>query len=174
MTCYHILPIDKFSASFRWFTDEAGLLYVKERYTNYKKDNEIVDRWNEFEYKEVEEIPVDFGGMCMIDEPKVHVISNKTKFVVMARHLPYFIGAIQSNEDHCKNKGVCFINSHWWNVCVALETGNALIPLLLDQEKNCEEMVEGIDREFEERLNKINQDKLRIIRIHPPNDKSHQ
>lgn len=156
MKYFFIEPEDKHSISTRWFTDEEGFKAVQYRYQNYNKDpNNIVNRWHEFKYTEVKEVKIDFGGMISLDEPFVNVRDGDVTFKMLATHLEIFIDVLESSEESYRYPNVMAHGMPWWNICLSLDTVKRILPTAKQLLVNCEEMIEGAERDFQNKLNII-------------------
>jgi hypothetical protein len=164
---YLIKPKDKFSYSRRWVVDDDGLVSVKHHYENYLKDpNKPVNRLKDFIYGEVYNINVDFGGMLSLDEPNIGIKDGKSTFKMPVSHLETFIFCLKNSKISTTFIGeVSTIGMQWCNLCFSPETIQRLLPKALTRFKNCEEMIEGAERDFREKIARINSDKLRIISL---------
>ncbi len=169
MKYYFIEPVNQFSPSRRWFTDEHGLEGVKFRYENYGHNpSEYINRWTDFKVTEVKTVKVDFGGMCSLDEPHVRVKDGKNgSFKMMVSHLPIFVACLEDfREDlFLKDMGIGCISMRWWNICLSLETASRILPKAKKLLENCEEMLEGAERDFQLKLEEIQKKGGKIISL---------
>lgn len=173
MKYFYIHPIDKLSHSRRWITDELGLEAIRFRYENYDKDpKNLVNRWNEFVVEETKEVVVDFGGMYCMSEPEVRIKDGDAFYSMQVTQLPMFAASLQKPQLSERYSGAAYIAMWRWNLCLSLETIQRILPLVVELEKNCEEMLEGVEKDWAERIEKINRDggKIVSIRQEPPKD----
>ena len=168
---FHITPIEGMSNSWRWFVDEAGLEYAKNKYQSYEKHGIIKDRWEtEFIYEEVKELPVDFGGLECTTEPRISIKDDGIQYTMKVHHLPYFIEALQwDGDEKYKIAGITSILMKWWRIAIALETGNRVLMKAMELQKNCEEMLEGVNKNWEEFYEQMAKHG-HLIRIKPAHD----
>ncbi len=167
MSYFIVKPRDKYSRSRHWFTDESGLFSLQSHYENYPKDPlNPTNRWNDFIYGETYSIDVDFGGMISLDEPRVTIRDGKSYFRMLVSHLECFTECLTDVKVNPRFPGsVCTIGMRWWNLCFSTETISRLIPKAEKRLKNCEEMIEGAARDFEEKLKKINTPTVKVISL---------
>lgn len=158
MKYYFVEPEDKQSLSRRWYADENGLAAIKHRYQNYNKDpTKPVDRWSEFKTTEVNQVNIDFGGMISLDEPSVNVHDGNVSFKMLVSHLPIFVASLEKAivEDHETYPGIVSIGLRWWNICISEDTAKRILPDAVKLLINCEEMLEGAERDFRQKLEEI-------------------
>lgn len=167
MKYYFIEPVEKFSPSRRWFTDELGLEGVKYRYENYGHvPSEYTNRWSDFKVSEVKTVNVDFGGMCSLDEPHVRLKDGKSgSFKMMVSHLPIFVASLEGFQEQEFFKGIGCICLRWWNICLSMETAARLLPKAQKLLQNCEEMLEGAEKDFQRKLDEIQKKGGRVISL---------
>ena len=160
MKIYYIKPVDKQSMSRLWFVDETGLKYVERMYTNYpnSKGGGTINKWEEFEYKEKEEIPVDFGGMLDMIEPNRSISVGDSTFKVRITHLPYLVSVLQNKDKSVKDAlGTLWIFGVFRGVTVVISEANKdiLLKHSLITLENSLEMIEGFSKEFDKKMKNI-------------------
>jgi hypothetical protein len=140
---FHIKPLEPMSSLWSYYADAPGLEEVKRLYN---------DKWFGYEVSEIEEVKIDFGGMYNHDEPYVCLKDGEIRYKLKATHLNNLIYALKNNKDEHKNRGVCVLYMKWWRVCIGLEIANKLLLDALQLEKNCQEMIEGSQRSFDDKV----------------------
>ncbi len=173
MKYFYIHPIDIMAPSRRWITDERGLEAIKFRYENYDKDPQnLTNRWSDFEVEEIQDVVVDFGGMYCAAEPEVRIKDGESFYSLQVSHLPYFVESLKKPQHSERYEGVAYIPMWRRHLCLSYETIERILPLARELNKNCQEMQEGVDRDWSERIAEINKNGGNIlsIRIKPPED----
>jgi len=123
MKYYYIQPKDENSYSKRWHVDEDGLEHIKDHYENYTRKTELtIDRWEEFKYKEIDEIYFDFGGSMHGEMPNAEVKIDGIRFGCPCSHYVDLISFIAS-----KNKPVQVYNIWVRSYCFNIETRSKIV-----------------------------------------------
>ena len=162
------------SGSRRWITDELGLEAIKFRYENYDKDpNNIINRWSDFAVEETNQVYVDFGGMYCADEPEVRIKDGESFYSMQVSHLPFFVESLKKPQLSHRYEGAAYIPMWRWNLCLSLKTIKRILPLARKLNKNCQEMLEGVERDWTEKINELNKSGVGLFsfRQPPPEDK---
>ena len=160
MKFHYIHPIKILeSSSRRWITDDIGFNVVEDLYVNYPKAD---NRWAEFSNRVIRKIPIDFGGMISLDEPKVSVKLGLNNLVMLVTHLPHLVETLTMDR-YCKehkNFGLIwsFAMYPYLSTAIHQSTRDAILAKAEPLLKNCEEMIEGSCRDFDEKIAKINKD----------------
>jgi hypothetical protein len=169
MKFYHITPIELYSPSRRWLTDEIGLKVVENMYVNYPKG---FNKWPEFKHKVVRKIWIDFGGIMSMDEPEITIKLGLNKLSMKVHHLPLLIDSLNTEQYVKEEPGFGRI----WSFGLFPRVGTsfhqttrdailAKAEILLD---NCEEMIEGANRDFDQKIRQVNEKSGKIVVYAPP------
>lgn len=164
MKFYFIHPIELYSPSRRWITDDVGLQVVQNMYTHYPKG---FNKWPEFDHRVVSEFSVDFGGIMSMDEPIIHLKVEDTTLNMQVTHLPLLIDAL-TDARAAKNEpgfGEVWSFSMFPKIGTAWHKSTRDVVLAKANEllSNCEEMIEGCNRDFDEKIKQVNHDKMVVL-----------
>lgn len=162
MEFYLITPKDKYSPSRRWFTDSVGFKYVKNHYTHYPKG---VNKWADFNHKQINSMRLDFGGMSLMHEVslKLQVYDTMT-FEVPATHLQTLVSVLSNKYYSEKDPTVGLIWSFKVfgdiNVVISEEIKDAMLTESLLLQEHNKEIIDDSYKEFNDRIKSLNCDNI--------------
>lgn len=152
-TFYTVFPKDPMVTARWWCVDEHGLEYVTDHYTNYNKDpDNIVNRFGEYEVKEVKELYFDFGGMYRKGTPECLIDFDDVSFNVLVTQVSTLLDSLQYKpcwkED--RNLWRCRVWHHCW--ALGLDTVKELIPLVHNLNEQTKPIADKLEKEMDDDL----------------------
>ena len=161
---FRVYPTDPASPSNRWIVDQKGLIYIQNHYENYKNNKLIIEtcnRWGEFSVEAVKFIRLDFGGMCMENEPQENFTIDDIEFEVPTRQIYNFIGAFQDLHfirNNSSNQLIIKSPKGKGNIVLLSEVEFKSMEetlYLLTNKKNREYLLESIQQGKDQKVTKI-------------------
>lgn len=159
-TFYKVFPIEQEIGKRYWFCDEAGLEYIRNHYTFYKKDPaNVINRWGEYSVEESKQMHFDFGGMYRKGTPEVEFEIGDTKFNALVTQLDVLVEVLSAKQLRKDNVWRCRVWMHCW--ALGIDTINEMIPQVMQLELQTRDIATKMDEE----MDKMFDGNDRVIRI---------
>ncbi len=164
MKFHFISPLELYSPSRRWITDDIGFKVVENMYVNYPKG---YNKWTEFQNRVIRKFSVDFGGIMSMDEPVISLKIGKNSLEMKVTHLPLLVEALNTKRYAKDEPGHGIIWSFGMFPRLATAWHQSTRDLVLAKAevlaKNCDEMIEGCNRDFDDKIAQANRDRIVVL-----------